>query len=95
MKPSELLENNEHRFVACLGELPFTPVKPLSPIYEEGSGGTELVDSDTYEYMPDLCVFMADEGSGYNDNELLKEISTDEGTANAGVEDDTQKAQCR
>jgi hypothetical protein len=42
--------------------------------------------------LTSTCLICVYEGSGYDDNKLLKEISIDEGTMNARVEDDTQKA---
>jgi len=83
MKTSKLLDDDA-RFVAYLGELPFQEGKPLCPIHEEGGErNTKLVYSSTSEYTPDRHVYMASMGDQYA-NKLPKDISMGEDTANTG-----------
>jgi hypothetical protein len=89
MKLSNLLEA-ESRLVAHLEPLPFQEGRPLATAAEES---TELVDESSHE-LSSRQVLMAEEGEdGGNlliDN--FDEISDDEITANAGNENDADRA---
>jgi serine phosphatase RsbU (regulator of sigma subunit) len=88
MKPSELLEDNS-RLVAHLDTLPFQEGRPLSQIHKEG---TMLVNYTSDEHTLHRHVFMTEEGErNQYTNELLEQIFEDQLTANAGVEDETQR----
>jgi hypothetical protein len=87
MKPSELVGNDGPRLIACLGELPFQSVKPLSTIEEEGIT-TKLVTSSRGSYSLEHEVFMANTGEDQYRFEQLKAISTNENTMDAPQETD-------
>jgi hypothetical protein len=88
-KPSDLL-GEVAQLVAHLDALPYQEGRLLSTIAEEA---TMLVDYSSDEHSSHHHVYMAEvEGEGNMDpNELLKQISRDEGTADAGHENDAER----
>ena len=89
--PAELIDIL--REVASIDDLPFQHGTPLTPIWETGSGGTELADygSDLESYTPEHQVSViipnrqddAGAPSQHDSNETPDQISEDDLTINA------------
>jgi hypothetical protein len=92
-KSTELL-GDDARLVAHLDTLPYQEGRPLITVAQTG---TVLVDYSSDEHSSHHHVYMAEvEGEGNEDpNELLEQISGDEVTADAGDENDAERAACR
>jgi hypothetical protein len=101
LKGMELFEllGYDSRHMAFTQELPFQEGKPLSPITEEGEGRTVLIDySSSGEFSPQHQVYTAslhehgndDELGREYDDELLADVSADEGTVDTPQGEDEE-----
>ena len=83
MEPPELL-GQDTRLVAYIPNLAYQEGTHVFPVPKEGMGSTEIITDYSDESYTDRHVYMAHVASGRWDNELPKEVSADDLSANAG-----------
>jgi hypothetical protein len=94
-KPADLTDGNS-RYVAYLDSLPFQEGTPLAPVEEYTP--TEVASSDSSLANPDRQVFMAagdTSGRSGDADRYLEDISTDELSANAPVDETDENRTAR